>query len=109
MKNNELIEEYITLIIEQGKAFEEANDKLNNKIATKAEKVFKKIQKNDDVHKMIEFLNHDNDYVKFAAANKIYTLEPDLSKEALKKVADGDSFLQMVAEITLKQMNNEQI
>ncbi|MEH7549847.1 hypothetical protein [Neobacillus vireti] len=74
MKNNELIEEYVGLIIEQGKAFEDANDKLNNKIATKAEKVFKKIRKNDYIHKMIGLLNHDNDYVKFAAANALYDL-----------------------------------
>ena len=106
MKNDELIEEYVSLIIEQGKAFEDANDKLNNKLATKAEKVFENISKSNDLKNMIMYLNHENDYVKFAVASKIYSLEPQLSQEALKKVADGDSLLQMVAEITLNEINN---
>ncbi|MCH6268886.1 hypothetical protein [Neobacillus citreus] len=106
MKNDELIEEYVSLIIEQGKAFEDANDKLNNKLDSRAEKIFEKISKSNQLKKMIMYLNHENDYVKFAVASKVYSFEPELSKEALKKVADGDSLLKMVVEITLNEINN---
>ncbi|MDN3019494.1 hypothetical protein PH210_25350 [Paenibacillus sp. BSR1-1] len=106
MKNDELIEEYVSLFIEQGKAFEDANDKINNKLDTKAEKIFGKISKRNQLKKLSMYLNHENDYVKFAVASNVYSLEPELSKEALKKVADGDSLLKMVAEITLNENNN---
>ncbi len=102
--NENFIQEYVNLIIEWGKAMEEANSKKSNKIHDKKNPFFNEIQKNLEIYKdsLLNLLNHKNNYVRSEVACLLLPYETEKAEAVLKEISMEYGSIACTARMTLR-------
>lgn len=104
MKN--IIEDFISLAIEDGKANEEGNYRVVNRLYKKFKGIFKKIETTENYEEIYKVLLTNNDkYVSYKAAVRCLTLGimTDDSEKILRSVEKEKGTLAFISGMILKK------
>ncbi len=102
--NENFIQEYVNLIVECGKAQDEANSKKSNKIFDLKNIYVKEIKVNMNLYRneLIKLLNHENNYVKSEIAYLLLPCETEKAVAVLEVLSLERSLLGFSARMTLR-------
>lgn len=105
-KNTELIKEFIGASIRYGEYQKQGNSRgmdKQSKIISKIESEIKK-QGLYELKVLLEYLEHESEYVRLQVALSVIPIEPNRAKQVLNELKNEKSLVAVEAEMILSQL-----
>lgn len=105
-KNNELIKEFINASIRYGEYQKQGNSRGMDKESNIISKIENDIKKQGlhELEVLIEYLEHENAYVRLQVVLSTVSIEPNKAKQVLNKLKNEKSLVAVEAEMILSQL-----